>query len=53
MSALRSILFLLYQTLVTPIYAAVMVALFWIPRVPMYRIAASWCRTNLLGARIS
>jgi 1-acyl-sn-glycerol-3-phosphate acyltransferase len=28
-----------------------MVVLFWIPRVPMYRIAASWCRTNLLGAR--
>ena len=51
MSALRSFLFLLYQTVVTPFYAAVMVALFWIPRVPMYRIAASWCRTNLLGAR--
>ena len=51
MSTLRSFVFLLYQTLVTPVYAAVMLALFWIPRVPMYRIAASWCRTNLLGAR--
>jgi 1-acyl-sn-glycerol-3-phosphate acyltransferase len=51
MSTLRSLLFLLYQTLVTPVYAAVMLLLFWIPRVPMYRIAASWCRTNLLGAR--
>lgn len=51
MSTLRSFVFLLYQTLVTPVYAAVMVLLFWIPRVPMYRIAASWCRTNLLGAR--
>jgi 1-acyl-sn-glycerol-3-phosphate acyltransferase len=28
-----------------------MLALFWIPRVPMYRIAASWCRVNLWGAR--
>ena len=51
MSTLRSFVFLLYQTLVTPVYAAVMVVLFWIPRVPMYRIAASWCHTNLLGAR--
>ncbi len=28
-----------------------MLLLFWIPRVPMYGIAASWCRTNLWGAR--
>jgi 1-acyl-sn-glycerol-3-phosphate acyltransferase len=52
MSALRSLAFLLYQTLVTPFYAAVMLATFWLPRVPMYRIAAHWCRTNLLGARV-
>jgi hypothetical protein len=26
-----------------------MVLLFWIPRIPMYKIAASWCRTNLMG----
>jgi 1-acyl-sn-glycerol-3-phosphate acyltransferase len=51
MSALRSLAFLLFQTLVTPCYAAVMVLLFWLPRVPMYRIAASWCRVNLWGAR--
>jgi 1-acyl-sn-glycerol-3-phosphate acyltransferase len=51
-SALRSLAFLLFQTLVTPIYAAVMLATFWLPRVPMYRIAAHWCRTNLLGARL-
>jgi len=51
MSALRSLAFLLFQTLVTPFYAAVMLLLFWIPRVPMYRIAASWCRVNLWGAR--
>ena len=44
-------LFLLFQIVVTPVYAAVMVATFWLPRVPMYRLAASWCRTNLWGAR--
>jgi 1-acyl-sn-glycerol-3-phosphate acyltransferase len=52
MSALRSLAFLLFQALVTPFYAAVMLSLFWIPRVPMYRIAAHWCRTNLWGARV-
>ena len=26
-------------------------ARFWLPRIPMYRIAASWCRVNLWGAR--
>ena len=51
MSALRSLAFLLFQTLVTPFYAAAMLLLFWLPRVPMYRMAASWCRVNLWGAR--
>jgi len=51
MSALRSLAFLLFQTLVTPFYAAVMLLLFWIPRIPMYRIAASWCSSTLWAAR--
>jgi 1-acyl-sn-glycerol-3-phosphate acyltransferase len=51
MSAIRSLLFLLFQLVVTPLYAVVMVALFWIPRVPMFRIAASWCQVNLWGAK--
>jgi len=51
MSAVRSLLFLVFQTVVTPLFAAAMVLLFWIPRVPMYRIAAGWCATNLWGAR--
>ena len=46
---LRSLLFLLFQMVVTPLYAAVMLALFWLPRVPMYRIAAHWCRDQSLG----
>jgi 1-acyl-sn-glycerol-3-phosphate acyltransferase len=51
MSALRSLAFLLVQVLVTPFYAAVMLSFFWIPRVPMYRIAAHWCWLNLQAAR--
>jgi 1-acyl-sn-glycerol-3-phosphate acyltransferase len=30
----------------------VMLSLFWIPRVPMFRIAAHLCRTNLWGAQV-
>ena len=52
MNGIRALLFLLFQTIVTPFYAAAMLLLFWIPRVPMYRMAASWCRTNLWGARV-
>lgn len=51
LSNLRSVAFLLFQMVVTPLYAVTMVLLFWIPRVPMYRIAAHWCRVNLMGAR--
>jgi 1-acyl-sn-glycerol-3-phosphate acyltransferase len=48
---LRSLAFLLFQILVTPFYAAVMLATFWLPRVPRYKMAAHWCRTNLAALR--
>jgi len=51
MSAVRSLLFLLFQLVVTPLYAAAMLATFWLPPVPRYRMAAHWCKVNLLGAR--
>jgi 1-acyl-sn-glycerol-3-phosphate acyltransferase len=51
MSAVRSLLFLLWQVLVTPFFAIAMLVLCWLPRVPLYRIAATWCRTVLWGAR--
>ena len=51
MATFRGILFLVYQALITPLYAVVMLATFWLPRVPRYRIAAHWCRMSLLGAR--
>ena len=50
-SALRSIAFLLFQLVVTPLYALAMVATFWLPPVPRYRIAAHWCWLNLVGVR--
>jgi 1-acyl-sn-glycerol-3-phosphate acyltransferase len=51
MSALRSLLFLLFQTVVTPFYAVLMLATCWLPRIPRYNMAKSWCSTNLRGAR--
>jgi 1-acyl-sn-glycerol-3-phosphate acyltransferase len=51
MSTLRSIAFLLFQLVVTPFYAAFMLATFWMPRVARYNMARSWCMTNLWGAR--
>jgi 1-acyl-sn-glycerol-3-phosphate acyltransferase len=51
MLALRALVFLLYQLTITPVYAAAMLLLFWLPRVTLYRIAASWCAMNLVGAR--
>jgi 1-acyl-sn-glycerol-3-phosphate acyltransferase len=51
MSDLRSLLFLLFQFIVTPLYAAAMLATFWMPRVARYNMARSWCHVNLLGAR--
>ena len=52
MATLRQILFLAWQALVTPFYAVVMLATFWLPPVPRYKMAASWCRMVLRGARM-
>ncbi len=51
MSDVRSLLFLLFQTIVTPLYALTMIATFWLPRVPRYLIAAHWCKVNVYAAR--
>ena len=47
----RALLFLLFQAIVTPIYAAVFILFCWLPRIPRYLIARHWCRVNLLAAR--
>ena len=51
MGPLRSLLFLLFQLVVTPFYAAVFLLMFWLPRVPRYKIARNWCRVNLYAVR--
>ena len=51
MGKARDLLFLLFQLVVTPVYAAVFLLMFWLPRVPRYLIARSWCRWNLYAAR--
>jgi 1-acyl-sn-glycerol-3-phosphate acyltransferase len=51
MGKARDLLFLLFQLVVTPVYAAVFLLMFWLPRVPRYMIARSWCRWNLYAAR--
>jgi len=51
MGTLRSLLFLLFQLVVTPFYAAVFLLMFWLPRVPRYMIARNWCRVNLYAVR--
>ena len=50
-SALRSLLFLLFQVVVTPFYAFAMLAMAWAPRVTTFNMARSWCGVNLWGAR--
>jgi len=52
MSALRSILFALFQLVVTPPYALAVLALGWLPPVPRFRFIAIWCRTILWAARV-
>lgn len=52
MSALRSLLFALYQLIVTPIYAILVLLLFWLPPIPRFRFITGWCLLNLIGARL-
>ena len=52
MAKLRGALFLAYQVLITPLYAIAMLATFWLPPVPRYKMAAHWCRMSVLGARV-
>lgn len=51
LSSARSIAFMLFQALVTPPYALVVLALFFVPPVPRYRFITGWCALNLWAAR--
>ncbi len=52
MSALRSLLFLLFQAAFTPFFAFLMLATAWLPRVARYETAAFWCNVMLEAARL-
>ena len=51
LSASRSIVFALFQMIVTPPYALLVLALFWLPPIPRYRFITHWCALNLWAAR--
>lgn len=51
MSAPRSILFALFQSVVTAIYAVLVLLAFWVPRLPRFKFITGWCALNLAGAR--
>jgi 1-acyl-sn-glycerol-3-phosphate acyltransferase len=51
-SVLRSLAFSLFQILVTPPYALLVLALFWLPPIPRYRFITGWCAVNLWAARV-
>lgn len=51
MSALRSVVFALFQLLVTPVYAVLVLLSFWLPPLPRYRFITGWCWINLCAAR--
>jgi 1-acyl-sn-glycerol-3-phosphate acyltransferase len=51
MSALRSLLFALFQMVVTPIYAILVLLAFWVPPLPRFKFITGWCWINLVAVR--
>ena len=51
MSDLRSRLFALFQLIFTPIYAVLVLLVFWLPPIARFKFIIVWCGTNLLAAR--
>src|SRR5689334_6744984 len=51
LSTVRSLVFALFQAIVTPPYAIVVLALFWLPPVARYRLVTGWCWLTLRAAR--
>src|SRR5947199_9606285 len=50
MSELRSLFFALFQLIVTPIYAILVLLAFWLPPVPRFKFITGWCWINLAAA---
>jgi 1-acyl-sn-glycerol-3-phosphate acyltransferase len=51
MSEWRSVLFALFQLVVTPIYAVLVLLSFWLPPLPRFKFITGWCWLTLFGAR--
>ncbi len=51
MSEFRSLLFALFQLVFTPIYAVLVLLMFWLPPIARFKFIIVWCGTNLLAAR--
>jgi 1-acyl-sn-glycerol-3-phosphate acyltransferase len=51
LSTVRSVLFTAYQIVVTPPYALLVLACFWMPPLARYRVITGWCWLILAGAR--
>src|SRR5438128_11812888 len=52
MSELRSLFFALFQLIVTPIYAVLVLLAFWLPPVPRFKFITGWCWINLVAVRL-
>jgi 1-acyl-sn-glycerol-3-phosphate acyltransferase len=51
MSLARSLAFALFQSLLTAVYAVLVLLLFWLPPLPRFRFITGWCWLNLFAAR--
>src|SRR5438477_13162485 len=51
MSEFRSLLFALFQLVFTPVYAVLVLLMFWLPPIARFKFIIVWCGTNLLAAR--
>jgi len=51
LSDIRSLVFALFQVIVTPIYAIAVLLMFWLPPLPRFRFISVWCRIMLWGGR--
>jgi 1-acyl-sn-glycerol-3-phosphate acyltransferase len=51
-SILRSLGFALFQLLVTPPYALLVIAVGWLPRIERFRVIRGWVLANLWAARV-
>src|SRR5438552_10391827 len=51
MSEFRSLLFALFQLVFTPVYAVLVLLVFWLPPIARFKFIIVWCGTTLLAAR--